>query len=165
MNLNVMHDTHCGLIFFNPSNLAKFYLVNFCALSCAGYAGYVPAKMPPPMPTAIQEAMWQIQDIACLETITKLLRNTVVNPTEDKYRRIRLSNPKIKSLIMGRAGLQTLRALGWVQDAEDEDMLVLPKNAQLSMAEVRTYPRYAGKSAINVLTCMIHQALDILPPS
>lgn len=69
----------------------------------------------------------------------KLIRNTVVTPNEDKFRRIRLSNPKIKAAIVEEAGaLDILKAMGWKADSDDEDLLVLPKGAQLSMAEVDT---------------------------
>lgn len=99
----------------------------------------MPAKLPPPKPTSIQEALWQIQNPTSLEVLAKLLRNVVVNPGEEKYRRIKLSNPKIKTSIQEvKGGLETLKAMGWVQDPEDEDMLFVPKGLQLSMAEVHT---------------------------
>ena len=103
----------------------------------AGYAGYVPAKLPPAKPSAIQEALWQVKNSASLEIIAKLLRNVVVNPADEKYRRIRLSNPKINTLIREERGaLQTLQAMGWVLDLEDKDVLTVPKGLQFSMSEV-----------------------------
>lgn len=103
----------------------------------AGYAGYAPAKLPPPRPSAIQEALWQIKNTATLKVIATLLKNVVVNPADEKVRRIRLSNPKIESLIKEEKGaLQTLSAIGWVPDPDDSDWLVFPKGAQLSMSEV-----------------------------
>ena len=108
-------------------------------VSCtiAGYAGYVPAKLPPGRPSAIQEALWQIKNAATLQLIAKLLRNVVVNPTDEKVRRIRLSNPKIESLVKDEKGaLQTLTAMGWIPDPTDSDYLVFPKGAQISMSEV-----------------------------
>lgn len=103
-----------------------------------GYAGYVPAKLPPTKPSAVQAALWEIQNTASLEVISKLLRNTAVNPSEEKYRRIRLTNPKVKALIAEEKGaVQSLLALGWERDAEDSESLVIPKGRYFSMAEVR----------------------------
>ena len=97
----------------------------------------MPAKLPPARPTAVQAALWEVQSQASLEIVSKLLRNAAVEPNEEKYRRIRLSNPKIKSLIVDEKGaLQALQALGWANDSEDAEMLVMPPGQYFSMSEV-----------------------------
>lgn len=109
-------------------------------IKITGYAGYVPAKLPPPKPSSVQAQLWEIKNPASLEVIAKLLRNVVVQPSEEKFRRIRLSNAKIHSLVREERGaLETLLAMGWIVDPEDkdEDMLILPKGVQFSMNEVR----------------------------
>ena len=61
----------------------------------------------------------------------------VVNPTDDKYRRLRLSNPKIATTIVGVPGaVDALLAMGWQYDAADADFLVCPKGVKVTMAEV-----------------------------
>ncbi len=62
----------------------------------------------------------------------------VVNPSDDKYRRLRLSNPKIAATIVDVPGaLDALLAMGWERDANDADFLVCPKGVRVTMAEVR----------------------------
>ena len=103
-----------------------------------GYAGYAPAKLPPPKPTAVQAALWKVQDPAALELIAKLLRNAAVNPKEEKFRQIRLSNPKIQSLFGKENGaLEALLTLGWEKSKDEEDKAVIPEGRTFSMAEVR----------------------------
>ena len=62
----------------------------------------------------------------------------VVNPGDDKYRRLRLGNPKIAATIAEVPGaLDALLAMGWERDANDADFLVCPKGVRVTMAEVR----------------------------
>jgi hypothetical protein len=104
--------------------------------SIAGYAGYVPAKMPPSKATPVEAALWSIRNPETLDILAKLLKNTVVNPSEEKFRRIRLSNPKINTLIREeQGGVETLKALGWVEE-EATESLVVPTGKQFTMAEV-----------------------------
>lgn len=111
--------------------------------SCrAGYAGYVPAKLPPGNPTAIQAALWSIRNQASLETLEKLLRNAAVSPKEEKYRSIRLSNPKVKGLLVDEPGaLDALLLLGWERDSSDSELLVIGKGRYFTMTEVRASRR------------------------
>lgn len=68
----------------------------------------------------------------------KLVRNAAVSPSEDKFKRIKLSNSKVKTTIVDTAGgVQSLLAMGWIFDEADKDFLVLPKGTQMSMKEVR----------------------------
>ena len=46
-----------------------------------GYAGYAPGKYAPPPPTAVQAALYAVEDQAALELIAKLTKNVVVSPT------------------------------------------------------------------------------------
>lgn len=103
---------------------------------CAGYAGYVPAKLPPAKPTAIQAALWEVRSQESLEAISKLLRNAAVNPKEEKFRRIRLQNDKIQSLILQQSGaLEALLLLGWERNTSDGDQLVISPGKYFSMSE------------------------------
>ncbi len=61
-----------------------------------------------------------------------------MNPSDDKYRRLRLSNPKIAATLVDVPGaLDALLAMGWERDAGDADFLVCPKGVRVTMAEVR----------------------------
>ncbi len=46
-----------------------------------GYAGYTAAKLPPPLPSAVQAALWAVPSQDSLEIIEKLTKNVAVNPT------------------------------------------------------------------------------------
>lgn len=64
------------------------------------------------------------QAMATLEIMEKLIRNVVSNSKEEKYRRIKLSNPKISAAITEVKGaVELLKEMGWI---EHEDCLVLP---------------------------------------
>ena len=61
-------------------------------------------------------------------------------PTEPKFRRLKLSNAKIAELFVAVPGaLEALGELGWVKevDAVDGDVMVLPAGKHMSMTEVR----------------------------
>ena len=65
------------------------------------------------------------------------MRNTAVSPAEEKFKRIKLSNSKIKSSIVeATGGVPTLLAMGWVPDSADSEFLMLPKGTQMTMKEV-----------------------------
>lgn len=65
-----------------------------------------------------------------------------MNPGEEKYRRLRLSNPRIAAAIVEVAGaLDALLALGWERDEGDAEALVCPKYAKMTMAGVRVSGR------------------------
>ena len=49
---------------------------------------------------------------------------------------MKLSNPKIKAALVGVPGaLQALLTLGWAQEQEPEEAVVVPKGRHFSMAE------------------------------
>ena len=73
----------------------------------------------------------------------KLIRNAAVSPSEDKFKRIKLSNSKVKTTIVDTlGGVQSLLAMGWIHDEFDKDFLVLPKGTQMSMKEVRLFKKH-----------------------
>ena len=106
--------------------------------SIAGYAGYVPAKLPPARLSASQEALRQIKSSETLATIETLLRNVAVDQSqENTKRRVRLTNKTIEKLIVNeKGGLEAMKALGWVSDPDDSDFLIVPKGTQISMSQV-----------------------------
>lgn len=74
--------------------------------------------------------------------MSKLVRNAAVSPSEDKFKRIKLSNIKVKTTIVDTTGgVPALLAMGWAYDEADRDYLVLPKGVQMSMKEVSYHGR------------------------
>lgn len=60
-----------------------------------------------------------------------------VNPTDEKYRRLRLSNARIQTVVTDAPPtVNALIALGWLPDPEEADFLICPKNVRPSMGEV-----------------------------
>jgi hypothetical protein len=105
-----------------------------------GYAGYVPAKMPPAKQTPAEAALAAIRSEACLEVIGKLAYNAAVAPKDEKFRRVKLTNAKVKEAVVeAHGGVEALRELGFVDDAEAPagEALVLPAGRYITMAEVR----------------------------
>lgn len=75
--------------------------------------------------------------MTCAQVMSKLVRNAAVSPSEDKYKRIKLSNSKVKTMIVDTTGgVPALLAMGWAHDEADRDYLFLPKGVQMSMKEV-----------------------------
>ena len=67
----------------------------------------------------------------------KLIRNAAVSPADDKFKRIKLSNSRVKGAIVDTTGgVPSLLAMGWIYDAADSDVLLLPKGIQMTMKEV-----------------------------
>ena len=78
----------------------------------------------------------QIPQIEALDTLEKLVQNVAKAPTEPKFRKLRLSNPKITAAVIQTPGaLRALQVMGWEANVE-EDTLVLPSNRQISFAQV-----------------------------
>ena len=72
-----------------------------------------------------------------VQVMSKLVRNTAVSPSEDKFKRIKLSNSKVKTTIVDTTGgVPSLLAMGWVYDEADKEFLMLPKGVQMTMKEV-----------------------------
>jgi hypothetical protein len=88
-------------------------------------------------PTEQQASLAKISCLSSLEILEKLCYNVTVDPKEPKYRRIRMSNPKIKDALVDGA-LDALLLLGWEKEGEgDEATLVLPVSKSLTMSDVR----------------------------
>mmetsp|Transcript_18159 Transcript_18159/g.58715 ORF Transcript_18159/g.58715 Transcript_18159/m.58715 type:complete len:179 (-) Transcript_18159:140-676(-) len=101
-----------------------------------GYAGYVPAKMATAL-TDTQKALRKIKPDEALETVSKVVRNVAQAPKEPKYRKIRLTNEKIKVLIVDSGAVEAMELMGWTKDPADADFLVLPEGVHHTMAQVR----------------------------
>jgi hypothetical protein len=69
-------------------------------------------------------------------------------PKEDKYRKIKLSNEKVHTTIVQvENALDALRAMGWVQEEQELEFLVLPAGKYMSMKEVSSAARGAALRA------------------
>lgn len=53
----------------------------------------------------------------CFETLHKLCSNALKNPSEDKFRRVRLGNPALQQRLL-EGSVPFLEAAGWVRDEE-----------------------------------------------
>ncbi|WIA09770.1 hypothetical protein OEZ85_009148 [Tetradesmus obliquus] len=103
-----------------------------------GYAGYVPAKLPPSKPTEVEAAVQAVKSVETLEVMGKLLYNCAVSPREDKFRRVKLTNKKVADTIGSTHGaLEAMAALGWVADEANPQELVVREGTFFSMKEVR----------------------------
>lgn len=108
-----------------------------------GYAGYVPAKLPPGKLTGAQAALKQVMSTEALEILYKLVYNVVISPGEAKFRRIRLSNAKINAAVV-----QTPGAL--------EALLVRSVSCTRPRTRIRTHTLFAHPFiAVHVHTCML----------
>jgi hypothetical protein len=103
-----------------------------------GYAGYVPAKLPPSKPTEVEAAVQAVKSVETLEIMGKLLYNCAVSPREEKYRRVKLTNKKVAETIGATHGaLDAMLALGWKYDAANAEELLVKEGTYFSMKEVR----------------------------
>jgi len=100
-----------------------------------GYAGYSPggnSRMPDAL-TPLQEALRSLPLAEAAETLAlmdKLTRNIVRNPGEAKFRKINLTNEKIKKAITDVPNaVDALKEMGWQQE---DDFLVLPATVHLA---------------------------------
>lgn len=101
-----------------------------------GYAGYAPGHQVQ-IATPLQQLLKLIKNDATLATMEKLTRNTAQAPAEEKFRKIRLTNPKIAEIITNVTGaVEAMVEMGWVKE-DDGEFLVLPAGTSVSMREVR----------------------------
>jgi hypothetical protein len=77
---------------------------------------------------------------ACVETLLRLLKNVEEHPGEEKYRRVKCTNEKIKSLVLGvKGGEAYLKACGWREGVYDFTRhRVLPPQADDDMLRIAT---------------------------
>lgn len=75
--------------------------------------------------------------VLALTTIGKLTKNVAQNPTEEKYRKIRLGNPKIEEAIVNVPGaMELLISMGWQYNVEeDAEHLTLPPKVKLQFQQ------------------------------
>lgn len=99
--------------------------------------------------------------------LTRLLRNIVASPSDLKYRRLRLQNPKIKDAVVdATGGIELLQACGFELifertegSEEDEGFAVLPDAADIGQVCAALYllspaePRLAPSRATSDPTC------------
>jgi len=100
-----------------------------------GYGGYAPggnSRMADAL-TPLQEALRSLPLAEAAETlalIDKLTRNVVRNPGDAKFRKINLTNEKIKKTITDVPNaVDALKEMGWQQE---DDFLVLPATVHLA---------------------------------
>lgn len=78
-----------------------------------------------------------VKSLDCLEIMGKLLYNCAVNPREEKFRRIKLTNKRLAETLGSHpAALEALQALGWVPDEANPQELVVREGLYFSMKEV-----------------------------
>lgn len=115
----------CGDAF--PSELAVSDHIDGCLASAGGAraraAVYLAADPPPPA--------------ASVEVVKRLLGNLLREPGNDKFRRVRLSNPRIKEAVADReGGVELLEAVGFsIGDEGGEPFAVMgevPSHARLN---------------------------------
>lgn len=67
----------------------------------------------------------------------QLILSVALQPKEDKYRKIKLTNEKINTMVVQvENAVDALRALGWVQEDQDLEYLVIPAGKYMTMREV-----------------------------
>ncbi|ONM21722.1 Plant UBX domain-containing protein 2 [Zea mays] len=115
----------CGDAF--PSEVAVSEHLDGCLASAGGAracaSAYLAADPPPPA--------------ASVEVVKRLLGNLLREPENDKFRRVRLSNPRIKEAVADReGGMELLEAVGFrVRDEGGEPFAVMnevPRDARLN---------------------------------
>jgi len=100
----------------------------------------MPAKLPPAKLSDTEAALKAVATVDSLNIISTLCKNCAVQPKEEKFRKVKLSNKKINAAIVGtEGGLDAMLKLGWMQSttAEDGDVLMLPEGKYLNMETVR----------------------------
>ena len=79
----------------------------------------------------------------CLQTIITFTENIIKNPTEEKFKKINLSNKAVQSRIAECfAGIATLELIGFVNDSQ---FLTLP-NVILSFTTPPSYPSFSSST-------------------
>eukprot|EP00958_Prasinococcus_capsulatus_P023481 scaffold3502_cov350-Prasinococcus_capsulatus_cf.AAC.4 len=93
------------------------------------------AKQLSPFEKTLREC--PLESVNVLLTLTK---NTAQSPSEEKFRKIRLANSKIKQVIGDvPPALEALRSMGWVsEDVDGEPCMMLPSTVVIKFEVVRT---------------------------
>ena len=68
----------------------------------------------------------------CVETVSKMMGNVLANPSEPKFRKIRMGNPNFAAKVYSCKGAPALFRLAGFKDTLEEGFLVLPDGADLA---------------------------------
>ena len=94
----------------------------------------------------LDKSLRSVPSVESLQTINKVCRNIHSKPEEAKFRRLRLSNGKIKALLVDVPGcIEALHELGWTVSGENHDFLEF--EGKMDFKHVR-----AIEGAIDVVT-------------
>ena len=103
-----------------------------------GYAGYKAAKLPPPLPSAVQSALWAVPSQESLEIIEKLTKNVAVNPTGSKCLSVFYSYSRLHSGLMNQSYSKSHSCLDWflLPTAEEKFKRIRLTNSKIKAALV-----------------------------
>ena len=100
------------------------------------YAGYAPGHRVVER-SPLEEALLEIGDAETLDVLERLARNVARSPREEKYRRVKTSNERIRRALVttwNGAGMRALMAMGWRRDGE---AMTLDAGTATTMRDVR----------------------------
>lgn len=108
-----------------------------------GYYGLGPGTKVADQLTPLEQALRSIPHAnwhKTLTTLETLLKNVSQNHKEEKYRKIKLSNPRISEQITSIGGaLRALLIIGWKFSMAEEAVLTLPSGTRI------TFPDHVNK--------------------
>lgn len=127
-----------GQILSDDKLLQDANVTDGCALHLLVNKNAVPAvAAPAPVPAPavdmlapLRQALAQLTDMPALQTLQKICDNVVQNPTQDKFRKLRVGNAALKTKLLDRPGaLACLAALGFCPSEHEPGFLVLAPTA------------------------------------
>ncbi|GFR46734.1 hypothetical protein Agub_g8357 [Astrephomene gubernaculifera] len=129
-----------------------------------GYGGYVSAKLPPSKPSEVEAAVQAVKSVEAVEMIHKLVYNCAVQPKEEKFRKVRLANPKVKAVLGDAVGaVDAMTALGWsLEEADGEPILLIPSGKYMTMQQVRIVETARDKLAKELKDQTRHNNVSLL---
>mmetsp|Transcript_30999 Transcript_30999/g.51386 ORF Transcript_30999/g.51386 Transcript_30999/m.51386 type:complete len:277 (+) Transcript_30999:33-863(+) len=71
----------------------------------------------------------------CTATIAKMFGNVLANPSEPKYRKIRLANPNFSAKVYSCSGAPEIFRLAGFKDTVEQGFLLLPATADISLLQ------------------------------
>ena len=98
----------------------------------------------------------------CVETVTKMLTNITSNPSEPKFRKIRVSNPGFAAKVYSMKGAPELFTLVGFKDTVEEGFLVLPDGAVRFAAH--THPTFSATPCTHAEN-ILAQDLTLVQPN
>ncbi|KDO23437.1 hypothetical protein SPRG_11531 [Saprolegnia parasitica CBS 223.65] len=152
LKLKVQELLHCppeaqrlifqGRVLDEKATLASYALTDGLTVHLVINAKLMPAATPTPAPTATTAAASSTQvslvsllpllkqttaGVAALATLKKMAENIVNHPTEEKYRKIRLSNEALKKKVLDVPhGLACVHAMGFAAGVEEGFLVLVP---------------------------------------